>query len=119
MNEIEVLQYLGEGYQPLVDFNGWRVAAINFKPSLTPDNFKSMERHLDTDEVFIPIKGENTLFIGDSQKRYDLEIGKLYNVKKGVWHHLCMSEDAFLVVVENSDTSNSEMRYYDEVQTGC
>ena len=33
------------------------------------------------------------------------QLKKLYVVKKGTWHHLQVSEDALLVVAENSNTS--------------
>ena len=34
-----------------------------------------------------------------------LEPGKIYNVKKGVWHTHTLSQDAKVLVVENRDTT--------------
>ena len=41
-----------------------------------------------------------------------MELYKVYNVKKGLWHHIVLSEDAEVLVVENSSTAreNSERR---------
>ena len=36
-----------------------------------------------------------------------LEKQKVYNVTKGTWHYLAVSEDALLIAVENSDTDAS------------
>ncbi|MDO8752546.1 MAG: hypothetical protein Q7J80_01525, partial [Anaerolineales bacterium] len=33
----------------------------------------------------------------------DMELYKLYNVKKGVWHSHTFSEDARVLIVENRD----------------
>jgi len=101
---IEILDYEGEGYAPVMTYAGWRVAVINFRESLTLENFHSMEKHTETDEVFIPITGESTLFIGEDRKAFPLEIGKIYNVKRAVWHHICMSPDAKVAVVEQDST---------------
>ena len=34
-----------------------------------------------------------------------MENGIVYNVPKCEWHHIVVSEDALVMVVENSDTS--------------
>lgn len=41
-----------------------------------------------------------------------MEPYKVYNVKKGLWHHIVVSEDASVLIVENCDTTdeNSEKR---------
>ena len=36
-----------------------------------------------------------------------IEEAGLYIVQKNTWHHLQVSEDAFIVVVENGDTSKT------------
>ena len=37
----------------------------------------------------------------------------VYNIPKGEWHHITVSDDITVMVVENSDTSpeNTEKRY--------
>ena len=42
-----------------------------------------------------------------------MEPHKLYNVRKGVWHHIFTQEDTSVLIVENEDTGddNSEFLY--------
>ena len=43
---------------------------------------------------------------------YPMEQGGVYNVKKGEWHHIVVSEDAAVLVAEHRDTDpdNTEKR---------
>ena len=34
-----------------------------------------------------------------------METCKVYTIGRGVWHHITVSEDATVMVVENADTS--------------
>ena len=63
-----------------------------------------------TDEVFVLLEGQAVLYVED--QKYSMEIGTLYNVKQGTWHHIVVSEDATVMVVENSNTcaENTEIR---------
>ena len=42
--------------------------------------------------------------------------GDVYTVPAAVWHHIVVSEDASVLVVENRNTSkeNTEKKYFDE-----
>ncbi len=115
-NLLEIRDYNGKGYQPLVDFGGWRVAILCHLDELKPDHINSMERHIETDEVFVLIQGIGILFLGGNQPAVNeihpqaMEIGKLYNVKRKAWHTVALSQDAKVLLVENCDTGeqNSE-----------
>ena len=50
--EIEIKEYEGAGYSPIITYDRWRVAVANYAEKFHPDNFSYMERHLQTDEVF-------------------------------------------------------------------
>jgi hypothetical protein len=108
---LEVREHTGPGYQPLVDFSAWRVAILNFADELRAENLTRMQRHNETDEVFVLLKGRCILFVGEGDETItgihasDLEPHKLYNVKRTVWHHHTLSEDAMVLVVENRDTT--------------
>lgn len=106
---VEVLEYNGEGYKRIKDNGDWTVAVINYAARFDPVNFVRMERHLRTDEVFVPIAGESTLVLDG--KRIPMEIGKAYDVKAGVWHHIFVSRDARVLVAENSDTGPDNTEY--------
>ena len=110
---MDIYEFNGEGYMPLIDYNGWRVAIINFSEKLLQENICKMERHLETDEVFILLNGEANLYVGEEMKKYIMEPGKFYNIKCGEWHCISMKKDSKVAVVENSDTGkkNTEYRY--------
>lgn len=108
---LEIREYNGEGYQPLVDFGAWRVAVLRFCDELRPENLTNMQRHDETDEVFVLLAGRCILYLGEGQTQVealhavDLAPLKLYNVKRAVWHTHALSEDASVLVVENRMTT--------------
>lgn len=103
---IEIKEFGGDGYKSLISFHNWRVAIINYCDRLREDKIFKRERHLETDEVFILLQGNASLHIGIEMEKYPLEIGKLYNVKRGIWHCITLDEGAKVAVVENDDTDD-------------
>ena len=107
---IEVRDHTGPDYMPLVDYQSWRVALMNYTDDLTPDKINRMQKHTETDEVFVLMAGHCILFIGEGEESVnnvhavDMELYKLYNVKRGVWHSHTFSKDARVLIVENRDT---------------
>lgn len=107
---IEVTEYTGEGYRSLVEYGDWRVAVLNYIDELKVENLGSMQKHTESDEVFVLLAGKFALFTGGDGEEIGeidvihLEPGKLYNVKKDVWHTHTLSEDAMVLIVENRDT---------------
>lgn len=122
---LEIHSHDEPAFQPLVDFGSWRVAVLNFTEHLRPENLKDMQRHDETDEVFVLLKGRCLLFLGDGNEdagtivAVDMEPLKIYNVKQGTWHNHTLSEDASVLVVENRDTTtgNSPFTTLSEEQT--
>lgn len=110
VNELmEVLQYEGIGYQPILACRDWRVAILNYHPELLIENITNFQQHSLTDEAFILLKGECTLFVADDESIENvhgvkMEPLKLYNIKKGVYHTHTLSEDAMVLIVEADDT---------------
>jgi hypothetical protein len=108
---LEIKDHTQEGYRPLVDYGAWRVAILNPGPDLLPENLTAMQRHLQTDEVFVLLRGRCILFIGEgddtitSVQAEDMSLFKLYNVKQAVWHTHTLSQDAMVLIVENKDTT--------------
>lgn len=111
--ELDILETNEEGYARVVEFETWVAANINYAPRYDELNFYQVERHLKTDEVFILTEGEATLVIGKDLERVPMEKGKMYNVKQGVWHHIFLSKDAKVLVIENSDTGKANTEYWD------
>jgi len=120
MNEnlLEMHEYLGEGYKPLIDFNCWRVAVLRYLDELQPDKISYFERHNETDEVFVLLQGQAVLFMGEGEEQvqemlsHPMKQGVLYNVKRGAWHAVALSRDATILLVENSNTAHENSNYY-------
>ncbi len=108
---LEIHRHDAPSYKPLVDFESWRVAVLNFSPELLPENLTRMQRHNETDEVFVLLQGRCILFVGEGDDTVarihgeDLEPGRVYNVKQAVWHTHTLSPDAKVLVVENRETT--------------
>ena len=123
---IEVREYNGPDYQPLIDYQNWRVAIINYTSDLMPDKINRMQKHTETDEVFVLMTGRCILFVGDGEEAVikvhavDMEPYQAYNIKRGVWHSHTFSEDARVLIVENRDTvvENSPFVGLSESQCG-
>ena len=110
-NDIEILDYVGEGYNRTLSFQTWRVAFLNFAEKFREENIKYVERHTCTDEVFLLLEGKATLLLGEELQKVELEKNKLYNVKMNVWHNIILSENAKVLIVENEDTSKDNTEY--------
>ena len=114
---LEVRAYRKEGYRPLVDYGAWRVAVLNYIDELLPENLARMQRHDQTDEVFVLLAGRCILFIGEGRETVgriqaeDMQPFKLYNVKKGAWHTHTLSPDCMTLIVENCDTNDDNSPY--------
>jgi len=108
---LEIRDYAKEGYSPVVDFAEWRVAVLNFSNDLLPENITAMQRHNQTDEVFVLLRGRCILFIGEGDEKVtavhaqNMQPFKIYNVKKSAWHTHTLSRDAKVLIVENRNTA--------------
>lgn len=112
MNDIEIFDSNGLGYSKIHCFGKWCVALINYADKLKTADKMRLEKHLLTDEVFLLLKGSAVLFIGEKLEEIPMEKGKVYNVKKGIWHTITLSEDARVAVVENDKTGPQNTVYY-------
>jgi ureidoglycolate hydrolase len=115
---LEIREFTGPGYQPVIDFSMWRVAILNYIEEIHPERIEKMERHNETDEVFVLIKGQGILFLGEGNERVVkihtqvLEPSKIYNVKRSVWHSIVLSKDGSVLIVENMNTSSANSDYF-------
>ena len=100
----------------LIRFGAWRVAVITGTSQFERQNLRRLERHMETDEVFVLMAGDAVLFIGERGVPVELEPYIAYNVKRGAWHAVCVSPDARVLICENSDTgpANTEYREWRE-----
>ena len=114
---LEIREYQGEGYKPLIDYGQWRVAILRYQDDLQPELIDQMERHNETDEVFVLLCGQGVLVLGGTGSQIEgfypqvMEYGKLYNVKRSAWHTILLTRDASVLLVENNDTTEQNSEY--------
>ena len=116
---LEIREYTGIGYKPLIDYADWRVAILNYLEDVSPELNKTMERHTQTDEVFVLTRGKAVLLMGGNGTQAEgvapqpMEPGKLYNIRRNAWHSILMSRDASVLLVENKDTGDHNSEFFD------
>jgi ureidoglycolate hydrolase len=114
---VEIGSFSGEGYRPVLDFHGWRVAMLRFIDGVQPEAFHRVERHRETNEVFILTAGQADLIVcdGDIQPGQafvtSMEHNVAYNIGQAVWHEVVMSSDAHIILFERTDTSGANTDY--------
>lgn len=114
---LEVGEYTSAGYWPVVYFGAWRVAFLNDASEYRPERLEKIEKHLFTDEVFVNLTGEGLLIVAEGDETPGqvyctwMETGKVYNVKKGVWHWVLTRPKTKMLIVENRDTSADNSNY--------
>jgi mannose-6-phosphate isomerase-like protein (cupin superfamily) len=119
VGKLKIESYDGEGLKRAVESGSWFVAIKNWKPANDVNGFDMLERHMQTDEVFVLLSGACTLLVDASPNDDASAVGcvkmepmKVYCIPKGVWHNTITSKDAKLILMENRDTSmeNSEIK---------
>ncbi|AJR06231.1 hypothetical protein H744_1c1207 [Photobacterium gaetbulicola Gung47] len=112
---LEVSEYNAEGYSPMIDYQSWRVAMLNYIDELETDKIDNFQCHEETDEVFVLLEGKCILFCAEVDEEnnivdivsWDMEPNKAYNIKRGVYHTHTLSNDGKVLIIENSDTNDS------------
>ncbi len=115
---VEEASYFGDGYLPILDFHGWRVAVLREIDDVRPEAVSRVERHRETNEVFILTEGQADLIILDGGDQpadkpyvFPMELNVAYNIQDGVWHHCVLSEDAHIILFERTDTTEANSDY--------
>jgi mannose-6-phosphate isomerase-like protein (cupin superfamily) len=111
---VEVHAWEQAGYQPLVFTPAWMIALLNWEPAMDLANAHEIERHVQTDEVFVLVRGQAALYTASPAgfELIELQPGRLYNVTAGTWHNLLATRQAAFVIIENRDThlQDTELR---------
>lgn len=114
-HQVEVSGYDTMGYAPIVDFQTWRVAVLNYIDELEPHNINNFQCHSETDEVFVLLSGKCILFCAEIDQdhriskinSWNMEANQAYTIKRGVYHTHTLSKEAKVLIVENSDTNDT------------
>jgi mannose-6-phosphate isomerase-like protein (cupin superfamily) len=112
--KLEIHKWGGVGFKPLVSYGEWLVALMNWDQRFDLNEIGTVERHNETDEVFVLIEGKSILYVIEEEqlRSVDMEPAVLYNVVAGTWHNVVGTRDAKWLIVENNNTSynNTEFR---------
>lgn len=103
---IDVFKFNGYGFKSVFEYEGWKIGLLRYSERFSI--LKQMERHTLTDEVFVLLDGKATLYTMDQEKHikeFVMENNMVYNIKKNIWHHIIVSLDSTVLVVENSNTN--------------
>ncbi len=104
---LEIYDWSGEGFEPLVFTDRWQAALLNWEPLFDRANLDEIERHNHSDEVFVLLRGRAVLFTrreGGELQAVEMAAGKIYNVPAGLWHNIVATRDVSFLIVENRDT---------------
>jgi hypothetical protein len=108
---LEIGKSFEQTYKPVLDFHGWRVAMLRYCDHVDAHKLHRVERHRNTNEVFILTTGEADLILcsgGDAPEDVyvlPMEHHVAYNIPDYGWHHVIMSKDAHIVLFERTETS--------------
>jgi mannose-6-phosphate isomerase-like protein (cupin superfamily) len=121
--KVESFEFTGEGLKRVFENEKWTVAIKNWKPANDISQIDNIERHLETDELFVLLEGKCTIaFVNISDdgtldfEHVSMEKNKVYNIPMGLWHNTITQKDTKLILIEDSNTSmdNSEVRNLNE-----
>lgn len=116
---IESYTITDTGYHPFLIRDGWQVAQLNYMPEQDIDNITRLDVHHETDEVFILLQGHAVLIaaaVKGKEVTFEMELlepNKTYNIPKGLWHNIAMTEECQLIIVEKSNTHVSDFEHHD------
>lgn len=123
---MEILKYSfdGEGMQRVFENEKWTVGIKNWKPANDITGISELERHNQTDELFVLVAGSCTLVYANETDN-GLEFGavkmepeRVYNIPATLWHNTITCKDTKMILIEDSNTSmdNSDILKLNEEQ---
>ncbi len=116
---MEILEYAyeGNGLTRVFENAKWMVGIKNWKPENDISGLDCVERHNETDELFVLLAGRCTLLFANEQEgalafsTVEMKPGKVYNIPATLWHNTITQKDTKLVLIEDSATgaANSDV----------
>jgi len=115
---IEEYAHTGIGYNPFLIRNNWQVAQLNHVSGQGFEDIVKIDVHLNTDEVFILLKGQVVLIAAEKNEEHlsfrmvKMKEGVTYNIPKMTWHNIAMSDDAQVIIIEDANTHLGDFEYF-------
>ncbi|WP_163536414.1 cupin [Gracilibacillus sp. YIM 98692] len=121
---IEQFAFDQDGMKKVYVNDNWMVGLKNWKPENDINGFNNLERHNETDELFVLLSGECHLVYAEEEdgrlafSSVQMEQNKVYNIPKTLWHNTITQKDTKLALIEAPDTSmeNSDVMELDREQ---
>ena len=109
---MEILKYSfeGEGLTRVFENEKGMVGIKNWKPMNDIANINNLERHNETDELFILLAGKCTLLYANETEgglkieAVPMEPLKVYNIPRSLWHNTVTEHSTKLALIEDSST---------------
>lgn len=112
MMKIQSYEFSGQGMSRVYENEKWTVGVKNWKPMNDISGIDRLERHNETDELFVLLQGKCTLvFANDNHDGImidyvRMEPFKVYNIPKALWHNTITEQNTKLLLIEDSSTSS-------------
>jgi hypothetical protein len=127
MQGIYSKQHDGEGLARVYENTAWMVGLKNYKPANDAGLFTEIERHRESDELFLLLAGSCVLLSGFEEKgslRFEaqaMKTGTLYVIPSSLWHTTITKPGARLALVEDPGTgaANSDARVLSAEELGA
>ena len=118
MMKIDVKEFTGEGMSRVYENQKWTVGVKNWKPANDITGIDCLERHNETDELFVLLAGRCTLIYANETdsgltiEAVEMEPFKVYNIPSTLWHNTVTQRNTKMVLIEDSATgmNNSEVQ---------
>lgn len=117
---MEILSYRCEeaGMHRVYENKKWTVGIKNWKPQNDIAGIDCLERHNETDELFVLLEGRCTLLYANETETglaiaaVEMEKNRVYNIPQSLWHNTVTRKDTKLILIEDSNTGtdNSDVR---------
>jgi mannose-6-phosphate isomerase-like protein (cupin superfamily) len=111
--KIENFEFTGEGMHRVYENTKWTVGIKNWKPANDAAGIDCLERHNETDELFVLLAGRCTLIyanegpVGLDIMAVEMQGNRVYNIPATLWHNTVTTRDTKLVLIEDSATGSN------------
>jgi hypothetical protein len=127
--QLKIDAFDGEGLKWAFDNGSWVVGIKNYKPQNDLKGFDCLERHNETDELFVLLDGECCLVLGEKAGNGHpaafegilMVPQRVYTIPRGAWHTTVTKPGVKLILIEKSGTSmaNSEIWNFAGAEAGA
>jgi len=116
--EIASYEFSGEGMKRQYENEKWTVGIKNWKPANDITGIDMLERHNQTDELFVLVSGSCTLISAEETAngmvlgKVEMKPEKVYNIPMTLWHNTITTKGTKMILIEDSNTGESNSNFY-------